>query len=139
MTTYSQTLGSRVYRFESLKDVLAKASPEQLDTWFGGKDKAGIIRHLRGHDDHMHVRVKAPSSIAAVREYVKRHGVEAIKPLPVYATVKRGDSLWKIAHRYHLTVGHLTKWNHLGRKKLLRPGQKLVIGWKRPRLPQIDT
>ncbi|MCP5418901.1 MAG: ethanolamine ammonia-lyase subunit EutB [Gammaproteobacteria bacterium] len=37
MTTYSQTLGSRVYRFESLKDVLAKASPER-----SGDQLAGI-------------------------------------------------------------------------------------------------
>ena len=119
------------------RDV-AKVSPEELELYFGSKKKPGIIRHLRGHADHIHVRFKAPRSIAAVREYVKRHGMKAIKPLPVYAKVLRGDSLWKLSRRHRTTIKKLTRWNRISRRKVLRPGQKLIIGWKRPSLPEVD-
>ncbi|ACL70883.1 L,D-transpeptidase [Halothermothrix orenii] len=41
-------------------------------------------------------------------------------------TVKRGDSLWKIAHRYNVTVDRLKKYNNLN-NNLIYPGQKLKI------------
>lgn len=115
-----------------------KLSAERIEELFGSKTKGGIIRHLRGHADHLHVRFKAPQSIAAVKEYIKRHGVKAIKPLPVYAKVRRGDSLWKLARRHKTSIKKLTRWNRISRKKILRPGQKLVIGWRRPSLPEVD-
>ncbi|MCB9550614.1 MAG: penicillin-insensitive murein endopeptidase [Myxococcales bacterium] len=117
---------------------VARLPAEQVETLFGSSTQGGVIRHLRGHHDHIHVRFKAPSSIAAVREYVKRHGIAAIKPLPVYAKVQRGDSLWKLARRHRTTIKKLTGWNKLSRKSTLRPGQKLVIGWQRPSLPEVD-
>ncbi len=119
------------------RDV-AKVPPEQLEEIFGGEKSGGIIRHLRGHADHMHVRFDAPASVAAVKEYIKRHGVKAIKPLPVYTRVRRGDSLWKLARRHRTSIKKLTRWNRISRKKILRPGQKLIIGWKRPALPEVD-
>lgn len=120
------------------RDV-AKLPPETLAAYFGGADQAGIIRHLRGHADHIHVRFDAPASVAAVKEYIKRHGVAAIKPLPVYTKVRRGDSLWKLARRHRTSIKKLTSWNHISRRKVLRPGQKLIIGWKRPSLPEVDS
>ncbi|MDQ6978944.1 MAG: transglycosylase SLT domain-containing protein [Mariprofundaceae bacterium] len=47
-------------------------------------------------------------------------------------TVKQGDSLWKIAHRHHITLSQLRQANrHL--KKILHPGQKLRVPIKYPR------
>jgi hypothetical protein len=116
---------------------VAKLPAEQLETLFGTATQGGIIRHLRGHADHLHIRFKAPASIAAVKQYIELHGIAAIKPLPVYASVKRGDSLWKLARRHKTTIPKLTDWNQLRRKSTLRPGQKLVIGWQRPALPEL--
>jgi len=42
-------------------------------------------------------------------------------------TVKKGDSLWKIAREYSTTVSELKKLNNL-RSGKLRPAQKLIIG-----------
>ena len=42
-------------------------------------------------------------------------------------TVRSGDSLWDIAQRKSVTVGQLRKWNGLGRRDILRPGQKLIV------------
>ena len=41
-------------------------------------------------------------------------------------TVKKGDTLSKIARKYHVRVSDLKKWNHLKSDKI-RDGQKLII------------
>jgi|GEM_PF-420490 D-alanyl-D-alanine carboxypeptidase (penicillin-binding protein 5/6) len=41
-------------------------------------------------------------------------------------TVRRGDSLGKIADRYDVAMADLKKWNHL-KKSTITPGQKLAI------------
>ncbi|WP_254063399.1 LysM peptidoglycan-binding domain-containing protein [Rhodanobacter sp. L36] len=41
--------------------------------------------------------------------------------------VKRGESLWQIAHHYSLNVTQLQQWNHL-RGQAIKPGQVLQLG-----------
>jgi hypothetical protein len=110
--------------------------PSTLEAYFGGrKGHRAIIRHLKGHADHMHVRFHSRGSVAAVKEFIKRNGVNALKPVPRYTTIRRGDSLWRIARRHRTSIKKLRRWNRMGRRVLLRPGKKLVIGWRRPKLP----
>lgn len=122
------------------RDV-AKVPAAKLDQWFqyprGRRARTGIIRHLRGHADHMHVRYFAPRSQAAAKAYIAKFGTKVLKPLPVYRKVRRGDSLWKIARRYKVDLKKLRKWNRMRRRTLLKPGQKLVVGWRRPNLPEL--
>lgn len=42
-------------------------------------------------------------------------------------TIRRGDSLWRIANRYGVSVTKLTRWNGISQKTILRPGRKLVV------------
>jgi len=42
-------------------------------------------------------------------------------------TVKEGDSLWLISRRYNVSVKQLQKWNSLGGRSYLKPGQNLDI------------
>jgi LysM repeat protein len=49
-----------------------------------------------------------------------------VTPATTYE-VRRGDSLARISHRYHVTVGDLMRTNHLRHGTTLHPGQKLVI------------
>lgn len=42
-------------------------------------------------------------------------------------TVKSGDSLWKIAKKYDVSINQLVKWNRLNRKKSLTIGQQMNI------------
>jgi len=44
-----------------------------------------------------------------------------------YHKVRKGDTLYSIADRYGVSVGDLSDWNDIGRKKSLRPGQKLKV------------
>ena len=42
-------------------------------------------------------------------------------------TVRKGDSLWKISSRFKVSVNQLKNWNSLSGKRVLRPGQRLVM------------
>lgn len=42
-------------------------------------------------------------------------------------TVKRGDSIARIASKFNVRTSDITKWNNLNPKKYLQPGQKLTL------------
>ncbi len=42
-------------------------------------------------------------------------------------TVKKGDTLIKIARRYGVTVDNLVHWNGIKNRRLIIVGQKLII------------
>ncbi|MFS8651436.1 MAG: LysM peptidoglycan-binding domain-containing protein [Caldibacillus sp.] len=50
-------------------------------------------------------------------------------------TVKKGDSLWKIAQKYKTTVDELVKLNKVKNPDLIYPGQKLKVPAKAPSKP----
>lgn len=47
--------------------------------------------------------------------------------VPARYEVRSGDSLWRIANRYSITVESLVEWNDLDVDATLRPGQLLVL------------
>nr|VFJ66349.1 MAG: membrane-bound lytic murein transglycosylase D [Candidatus Kentron sp. FW] len=59
-----------------------------------------------------------------------------IKPKPAKKrhtyTVRSGDSLWRIARRYRVSVAQLASWNGLARNSVLMPGQRLKLYVKTP-------
>lgn len=59
---------------------------------------------------------KATASVASVVPY----------------TIQKGDSLWTIAKKNHITVAELTKTNNLTKTSSLKPGKKLMIPVKTP-------
>lgn len=44
--------------------------------------------------------------------------------------VRKGDSLWRVARRYGVTVNQLAAWNGISRSAVLRPGRRLVVWGK---------
>jgi LysM repeat protein len=52
-----------------------------------------------------------------------------VAPVTPY-TIQKGDSLWTIAKKHHITVAELTKANNLGSTASLQPGKKLMIPGK---------
>jgi membrane-bound lytic murein transglycosylase D len=41
--------------------------------------------------------------------------------------VKEGDTLWKIAKKYNLTVSDIRAWNDLNRKDQIHPAERLKL------------
>ena len=64
-------------------------------------------------------------SKAEVREEIVEEKVKEVSE-NITHTVKKGESLGKIANKYHVSVTNIKKWNNL-RKDVISPGQKLVI------------
>jgi LysM repeat protein len=73
------------------------------------------------------VPTRPGSPNAAVLAPVKP--AEDVAPVSMY-TVGKGDSLWSIAKKNHLTVAELAKANNLGTGATLQPGKKLIIPGK---------
>ncbi|MGK0358732.1 MAG: hypothetical protein ACI9U2_001025 [Bradymonadia bacterium] len=127
--------------YKHARDV--ESVPEaQLAKWFSypkARVVRGIpIRHLRGHADHMHVRFFTPQAVANFTGYVDYHGADVLKPVPVHYRVRKGDSLYRISRKFRLKIKQLRKMNRMRRKRTrLRPGQKMVVGWRRPTLPGV--
>ena len=48
-------------------------------------------------------------------------------PQPTYYTIKRGDTLSKIAQMYGVTVAELVEWNHIKNPNLIYPGDRILI------------
>lgn len=63
---------------------------------------------------------------------------EEVAPVSTY-TVGRGDSLWSIAKKNHLSVAELAKANNLAVGATLQPGKKLIIPGKAPAPKDLAT
>jgi membrane-bound lytic murein transglycosylase D len=52
----------------------------------------------------------------------------AERPVGGVHIVERGDTLWDVARRYGVGVDDLRRWNGLGQRDTILPGQRLRIG-----------
>jgi LysM repeat protein len=70
---------------------------------------------------------KVNRSLAAMVEAkpTQKKAVDTIKK--TYHTVGRGDSLYRIAKKYGLSVAELCQLNRITPKTIIRPGQKLIV------------
>lgn len=46
-------------------------------------------------------------------------------------TIRQGDSFWKIARKFHVSVNQLAKWNGMAPRDPIHPGKTLVV-WAEP-------
>jgi LysM repeat protein len=76
-----------------------------------------------------HAAPTRPGSAAAVAVMPEAKPAVEVAPVTTYV-VGRGDSLWSIAKKNHLTVAELAKANNLGTGSTLQPGRKLFIPGK---------
>ncbi len=47
-----------------------------------------------------------------------------------YHTIKKGDTLWSLAKKYHTSVSKIKRWNKMSRSNNLKLGKKLIVGTK---------
>ena len=48
----------------------------------------------------------------------------------VQYTVRRGDTLWRIANLYETSIHALCSWNGISQNAILHPGAKLTVGYR---------
>lgn len=123
---------------ESFTQLLAEAPKQELRTEqryvVRPGDTLGQIasRHHIGLTELKSLN-RMQSSLIRPGQVLIIAGTGADRPLPFqvarprYYRVRTGDSLWKIAKKLNVTVRDLQRWNNLGRKALLRPGQQLTV------------
>ncbi len=74
-----------------------------------------------------------PSKKKTVRHKSKKYG-NLTRKVPVYKyyRVRRGDSVYKIAKKFHVSMKSIIRVNHLRKPYTLRPGRKLkiLVGYK---------
>jgi len=106
-----------------------------LDRLFGNT-RGAVIQHVRGHQDHMHVRFFTPwSSLAGRMEEVDGQKATIIEiaqqsflPKKVNYYVKSGESDVKaLAKSFGVTTRDLCRWNQLRGNSVLNPGSCLVF------------
>ena len=83
------------------------------------------INHLSGHMLHIGQTLKVPSSSGATL-------VAGINPLlsngnRLRYSVRKGDSLWKIARRFGTTPAAIAKINHMSLNSHIYPGDKIWV------------
>ncbi|MGH8548976.1 MAG: LysM peptidoglycan-binding domain-containing protein [Methylococcales bacterium] len=61
------------------------------------------------------------------RSRARRISRSSRSPEKIVYTVRRSDTLSKIAKRYSVRAKDLAGWNRLGRRSVIRPGMKLVV------------
>lgn len=61
-----------------------------------------------------------------IRKTTKRRELP-VGAMPSY-TVKKGDTLWQIARKYHLTLAEIRKLNKMGKKDQIHTGMVLAVG-----------
>lgn len=103
----------------------------------GRRAKGGIIQHLRGHANHIHARFFAPQTTAATTAYLKEYGNKHLSPMPVYHTIKRGETIAKIARAYRIPWHKIKEMNRLTESKFKRlsTGSRLIVGYRAPSIP----
>lgn len=73
------------------------------------------------------MRLKIPAKGSSNTQYSSQKTLEDKKVSTKIYTVRRGDTLWKIAKNHGVELGNLAKWNNLSVKSRLLPGDKLKI------------
>jgi hypothetical protein len=126
-------LQKALYRYAKKHQRL---SNDQLKYYFSYPVwKGKVISHLRGHDDHMHIRFKAPRSVLAGRDLLKTYGRRRFKPRPIYRRPRSGQSLVAFAKNYRISWKSLLRWNQLTRTqahKRLKQKKSFIIGYRTP-------
>ena len=104
------------------------------------KSRATLVRHRRGHRNHLHIRYFSHESVAAGTllgsEALAKLG-QTLDPLR-YAKqsyhIRKGDTLARVAQKSRVDLTDLMRWNGLKRGSILQIGQSIAI-YRRVREP----
>ncbi|GAB6100523.1 hypothetical protein JCM16358_24020 [Halanaerocella petrolearia] len=118
---YNPALGTRWMQFTSREHGIHGTNKPWL---IGQAVSHGCVRMYNRDAEYVYDRVQVgtPVEIRASRS----NNVSSDRDF-FYYTVKRKDTLYKIAQRFNTTVDRIAKLNKLKNRRLIHPGQKLKI------------
>lgn len=124
----------RLYRYarKELKKTVEELAPI-LSYPRGRYRKDALVRHVRGHHNHLHVRFDAPVAQTLGRLWTVGEALAMQRDIDLQIrgqfdyVVRRGDTLSGIAARNAVSVADLRAWNRLPRRLILRPGRVLKV------------
>ena len=96
-----------------------------------------LVKHVRGHADHIHVRIKTPIAKAAGMIWTPKAALQLQQQIALRRRgdfdhiVRPGDTLSAIASSYGVGVRDITRWNPKASARTLRPGQVLRFSGNR--------
>ena len=124
----------RLYRYAVKQLKKKKAELEPILSYPRGRYRPeSLVRHVRGHHNHIHIRFKAPIARTLGRLWTYREALAFQRRMDLQVrgqfdyVVRRGDTLSAIAARNRVSVADLRSWNRLPRKLVLRPGRVLKV------------
>ena len=117
--------------------VLEDGTPIEMDKYytvvtndfmFTGGDNYNFENSKDGLDTFIPIRDAMMDAVqkSGIISPVKRNWLSEAKSGKIYV-VEAGDSVWEIAQKFGTTVEKIVAINELANKRLIRPGQKLVI------------
>ncbi|HBZ00860.1 MAG TPA: lytic transglycosylase, partial [candidate division Zixibacteria bacterium] len=71
--------------------------------------------------------LKIPAKSSSVSQYTGSNQISTRSLDQKVYTVKRGDTLWKIAKAHGVEISEIAKWNNISPRSKLSPGDKLKI------------
>lgn len=119
--------------YDYARDVAQVDEDRLRDIFAMARARTGIIRHVRGHRNHMHVRFRSPIAVAAARDPANQEMIAKAPKGPELMTVrvtykvKKGDTLGHIAKKHRVSVKDLMRWNGIKKANRLKPGQTIRI------------
>lgn len=124
----------RLYRYAIKQLKKKKAELEPILSYPRGRyRKEALVRHVRGHHNHLHIRFKTPIARTLGKLWTYREALAFQRRMDLQVrgqfdyVVRRGDTLSAIAARNDVSVAELRSWNRLPRKLVLRPGYVLTV------------
>ena len=123
-----ERLGRSVSSLEGLEDKLAQIEKQgkSLQQSIVRTDRSGIT--LAKRLDKLSKRIDALQK--KVASFVPRSVAKSKPALPAkgrYHLVRSGESYYRIAQKYGMTVDELLRINNLKKKQVIYPGQRLLI------------
>lgn len=122
-----------IYDFAKDEKHVPAAILSSIFEYPGRNSMSTLVRHRRGHRDHLHVRFFSPLAVAAGEKFgagVMASAGTKLDPwqrMRFVHTVHKGDTLARIAQRYRLDVTDVMRWNRLKRNSMLHLGQNVAL------------
>ena len=125
-------LGQRLTRLEGLENKLARLEKQGKSlkqsiakTDRSGKSQAKRLDKLTKSIDALQKKMAALAAKAKAPSTIKKKRASAVKGR--YHQVSAGESFYRIAQKYGITVDELLRLNNLKKTQAIYPGQKLLV------------